>query len=223
MADVIPSSFIGNYAGIGRTILWVLIGLVVFVLIYFVIFSFNNKKKYDYTVRIFRKDANGDIIEQSNEKGGIFIDKKTNFRLFFFKKLKFGMNPDTIPYKIKIVNTFFGQKAIKIVNVMQTGLRNYQYLTPVFGNPKLEFMVNDTDVANAVNAYERNTKQFSNLMMQNIIAVGGMVFVFLTIVIGLYLIFKEGGFNADLIRQLSANAKEISQNMVQAAGVTVVK
>ena len=223
MAEVIPASIITAYSGIGKTIVLILLGLAVFVLIYFLITKMNSKKKFDYTVRIFRKDANGDIIEQPNERGGIFIDKKTNYRLFFLKKLKFGLNPDNIPYKMKIINGFLGQRAIKIVNVMQTGLRNYQYLTPEFGNPSLKFIVNDTDVANAINAYERNIKQFSSTMMQNIIAVGGMVFIFLTIVVGLYLIFKEGGFNGALIKELSANAKVISENMVQAAGVTIVK
>jgi len=178
---------------------------------YFLSFYYRRQKRYKYIVRIFNKDATGQVIQQPDDKGGIFLDKKTQYRLFKLKKNKFGLDPDEIPY---ILNSM----GKKIVYLLQTGLKNYQFLTPALSdNPGLVFNVQDEDVAWAINAWERYRNPYKNQFLEKIMPFIGMAFVFIVVVVALYYMVVKAGFNAELLRELAASSKEISANLAKAS------
>lgn len=184
--------------------------------VYLLIWYINKTKRYSYRVVIYTKDAVGNLIQKKEDRAGIFLDKKTAYRLFKLKKNKFALDPDDIPY-------IMTEKGTKIVYLLQTGLMNYQYLKPqVSANPGLVFNVQDEDVAWAINAYERNKKIFQNNFLQQILPFIGMAFVFLTIVVALYFVFVKAGYNADTLEAIQAAQRAISENLRAAASGTAV-
>ena len=199
---------------------WVAYGIMFAVsmgAIYAAAYWYNRKKRYNYIVRVFNRDATGNVVQQPDDKGGIFLDKKTNYRLFLLRKYKFGLDPDEIPYLI----TSRGQK---IVYLLQSGLKNFQFLKPsVSGNPGLVFNVQDEDVAWAVNAYERHKKAFQQNLLQQIMPILGMAFVFMLIVVSLYFIFKNFGTLGDTANAFNAAAAEFTKAMQMQKLGTVVQ
>lgn len=150
-------------------------------------FAYNRTKRYNYVVRIFNRDAIGNVIQLPDDKAGIFLDKKTQYRLFLLRRNKFGLDPDEIPY-------ILSSKGKKIVYLLQTGLKNYQFMKPDISKaPELIFNVQDEDVAWALNAYERNKKPFGNKFLEQIMPFIGMAFVFTLVVVALFFIFKHIG------------------------------
>jgi len=185
---------------------------------YGIAFWFNKKKRYEWIVRIFNKDATGQVIQQPDDKGGIFLDKKTQYRLFMLRKNKFALDPDDIPYILT-------SKGKKIVYLLQTGLKNFQYMKPeISNNPGLVFNVQDEDVAWAINAWERYKNPYKNKFMEQIMPFLGMAFVFLIVVAALYFMIVKAGFNAELLTQLSESAKDIAASLAKASiGGTIVE
>ncbi len=191
-----------------------IIGLGVIGIGYVIALWWNRNKRYNWIVRIFNKDAIGNVIQQPDDKGGVFMDKKTQYRLFLVKKIKFGLDPDVIPY----ILTSKGQK---IVYLLQTGLKNYQFMKPsISDNPGLTFGVQDEDVAWALNAYERNKKAFENTFLQQIMPIVGMAFVFLLIVVSMYYIFRNFGVLSEVAQSFNEAAKEFAKVQL---GTTVVQ
>lgn len=203
-------------AGIGQ---WIYrIGLMLFLGggLYLIAFYWNKRRRFSWTVRIFNKDATGNIVQEPDDKGGIFLDKKTQYRLFMLKRSKFGLDPDEIPY---ILTT----KGTKVVYLLQTGLKNFQFMKPqVSGNPGIVFNVQDEDVAWAINAWERYKNPYKNQFIEKIMPFIGMAFVFLTVVVALYYIIMKSGFNAELLRELAASSKAIAESLAKASLGTVV-
>lgn len=195
---------------------WVVIGLGAITVAYIGAIFFNNRFRYKYIIRIFSKDANGQIIQLKDDKAGIFLDKKTQYRLFKLKRNKFALDPDNIPYILTV-------KGKMLVYLLQTGLKNYQYLTPqIHSNPGLVFNVEDEDVAWAINAWERYKNPYANTVWSQIAPFIGMAFVFITVVVALYFIFTKAGFNADLLRDLADAAIQLKQGGA-VSGTTVVQ
>lgn len=192
---------------------YLIIGLFLIGVFYILAFWYNRTRRYDWVVRIFNKDANGQVIQQKDDRGGIFLDKRTMYRLFLLRRLKFGLDPDEIPY---ILNW----KGQKMVYLVQTGLKNFQFMKPqISDNPGLVFNVQDEDVAWALNAYERHKKNFQNKFLEQIMPIIGMVLVFMLVIVAMYFIFKNFG-------ELSATAgafKEAADAYARAQlGTTVV-
>ena|SRR3990167_634048 len=189
----------------------ILMGVGAIAVAYALAYLVNRQRKYNWNVRIFDRDASGNVIQQPDDKGGIFIDKKTNFRLFKLKKNKFALDPDEIPY---IIN----HKGKKIVYLIKTGLKNYQYLKPqISSNPGLVFNVQDEDVAWAMNAWTRFKNPFKNRMLEMIMPYIGMAFVFLLIVVSLYFIFKNFGVLSETATAFRDAAAEFAKASVGTA------
>ncbi len=191
-------------------------GLAAFLYYYFRI------KKYNYVVRVYEKDKEGNTIEKDTDKGGIFIDKTTQYRLFVLKKYKVGLTPDKVPYMLKIQ----GNKVFRVVNVLQTGLKNFQYLNKpsIALNPGITFDVQDEDIAWALNAWEKFRLPSKHALLEKLIPHLAIAITGVFVIAIIYVMFKEGGFNADLIRQLADAATKISDNLAKASlGTTVVE
>jgi hypothetical protein len=207
---------------------WAVYGIFIFVFfagVYGLAFWFNRSKRYKYRVRIFNRDSIGNIIQQPDDRGGIFLDKKTNFRLFLLRKNKFGLDPDEIPYLISFRRGLlgFGLKTENIVHILQTGLKNFQFLKPQLSeNPGIVFNVQDEDVAWAINAYERHKKAFQQTLLQQVMPIIGMAFVFMMVVVALYFIFKNFGTLSDTAAALKESAQAFTEAVkIQHLGTVV--
>ena len=107
---------------------------------------------------------------------------------------------------------------------MQSGLKNFQFLKPsVSGNPGIVFNVQEEDVAWAVNAYERHKKAFQQNLLQQIMPIIGMAFVFMLIVVCLYFIFKNFGTLSDTANAFNAAAETFTKAMQMQTLGTVVQ
>lgn len=136
--------------------------------------------RYKYSVVWFGKDNKTGGID----RGGIFIDKKTNNKRFFLKKNNVGLNPDNVPFK------FIGNKMY--VFLYRTGLKNFQYVDlNISPNPGVAITVGEEDVNWAVNAYERQKKLFANTLLMQLLPYMIIAFVSIIILIIFIYFFKE--------------------------------
>ena len=116
------------------------------------------RKYQQFTCRIWEKDGFGQLNE-TIDKAGVFVDKKTHNKRLFLKKHNVGLNPDSIPY--------IPTKKGKIIYLFKTGLKNFSYVKPTLSNPSLSLQVGEEDVNWAVNTYERQKKLFApNTLLQ---------------------------------------------------------
>ncbi len=108
MADIAGlGSFMPKISGtqLLNGLMYFMIAVIIIGLIGFFTWYFMHRKKYSqYRVEIFDKDTNGNVYK-TYDRGGIFLDKKTGYRLFFLEKAKWGGNPNNVPY-IAIVEYF---------------------------------------------------------------------------------------------------------------------
>jgi len=129
-------------------IYWVMIALIMIMAAgiggYF-IFWYMKKKKYgQYIIRILDKDSNGKSYEWG-DRGGVFLNKATGFKLLFLEKAKVGLNPNKIPY---ISRVDAKGKVIKIVTVRRIGVNNYVFVDIDIGE-EVEYTVGEEDLNNA--------------------------------------------------------------------------
>ena len=185
-------------------------------LIVFVIYFFLQKKRYEYVVRVWKKESDNDnnenLMQIGTDKAGVILDKKTNNRLLKFKNLKYDMSCDSIPY-------FYGVGNVKVINILQKGLKEYVFLEKpclLSNSPeKIGHGVQDKDIAFAINEIERAKMFEKKSTLEKLLPFIGMAFVFLTVVVALYFLFVKAGFNADMLKQLVAANTDISQNLLQ--------
>lgn len=145
MAGLDLSSMIPNISAqsLITSVLYGLIGLVLLTgVIAFLVLYFMNKRYSQYEIEIYEKDSMGNIFRKY-DKAGIFLDKRTKFRLLFLKGAKVGMNPNNIPH----VNSIDGKgKVHKIVQLLKTGVRNYRFIKLKIENDNLINTVGEEDL-----------------------------------------------------------------------------
>lgn len=183
-----------------------LIGLIFAMLsIYALVHWFNKRKRYIYTVRVYEKDSLGNVIEKPTDSGGIFLDKKTQYRLFLLKNNKCGLTPDNVPYLLSSTGR-------KVVYILQTGLKSFQYMKPaVSDNPGITFGVQDEDVAWAINAYARHKAAFQTSLLEKVLPFLGMAFVFMTVIVALYYIFD----NMSVLTEVAASFRDTADTLAK--------
>lgn len=197
--------------GLGRGLIFsVIFGSMLGIALYII-----RQRKFDHIVRIFVKDTMGNFIEKRVEKAGFFMDKKTKNRLFLMRKLKVGLKPDKVPF-------ILSESGKRVVYLIQTGLKNYQFLgTPTISdNPGLVFNVQDEDVAWAMNAFDRyKIPNSMNKFMQLLPYIGIAVFGII-IIMGLWIVLDK----FEIIAQVAASMNEASINLAKASlGTTVIQ
>jgi hypothetical protein len=187
--------------------------------LYGCIWYFVNRKRYNFHVVLREMGIDGKPRITGYDRGGIFMDAKTQYRLFKLKKNKVGLSPDNIPYE--------EEPKGKVVNVLRLGLKQFRFLerpsitqnSPI----TLGYGIGDTDVAWGINSIELAKQYEKTSTLQKLLPFIGMAFVFLLVVVAMYYMFVKAGFNADLLKSLAASSEKISTNMASAAsGTTVV-
>lgn len=187
--------------------------------LYGVIWYFVNRKRYNFKVVVRELGIDGKPRIVGYDRGGLFMDNKTQYRLFKLKKNKVGLLPDNIPYE--------EEPKGKVVNVLRLGLKQFRYLerpTLMQNSPiAMGYGIGDADVAWGINSIEYAKQYEKKSLLSQLAPFIGMAFVFLLVVVAMYYLFVKAGFNADLLRNLADSARIISGNMASAAsGTTVV-
>lgn len=171
-------------------------------------------RKYSWIIRVFERDSSGNLVQLADDKGGIFLDRTTNYRLLLLRKHKFGLDPDHIPY---IMNS----RGRRITYLLRTGLKNYQFLKPVVEENKgIKFNVEDEDVAWAVNAYQKYKIPNKNDLLKQILPILGIAVFGIIIVIMIYLILEK----FDVLSDVANALVQATDNMQRVnTGTTVVE
>lgn len=168
------------------------------------------KKKFNqYDCIIWKKDA-FDKVEEIEDKGGVFIDKATNYKRLFLKKSSVSLSADNIPFIRR------GRK--KVIYLEQFGLKNFRFLKPTVVEGNVAIDVGEEDVNWAIVSYERGKKAFSTDRLLQFMPYILLGFVSLVILIMFIYLFKQLG----TIKELFVAAESLTNAIGQARAGTVV-
>ena len=158
------------------------------------------QKRYrEYKCVIWERDGFGQLNETYDD-AGIFVDKKTNNKRFYLKKANVGLNPDNVPYI---------PSKRKIVYLLRTGLKNFQFIKPNVSNPGITLSIGEEDVNWAINAYERQKKLFNQNVLLQYLPFIALAFTSIIILIIFIYFFKD----FDVLKDVALSLKEAAQAM----------
>jgi hypothetical protein len=108
----------------------------------FLLWKWFVKRKYnEYKVIIFEKDATGNVHEYY-DRAGIFVDKKSGFKLLFLEKMKIGLNPNSPPYNIAKDRK---GRLLKTVYLRRVGVSNFRFIKMSLTEEGTLFSVGEED------------------------------------------------------------------------------
>lgn len=194
-----------NTAATLNTVMMVGIGILIIGTMIFLAWYYMKEKKYkQYVIRVLDKDSNGKPYEWG-DKGGVFLDKKTGFRLLFLKKAKVGLNPNKIPYISKLDAK---GRIIKIVTVRRIGVNNYVYVD-INLEGEVKYSVGEEDLNNAHLEMTKIRRSYNKESWLNKLAPYIMFIVTILIVmIILISLFNKMG----VVEEASKNLLTVSEN-----------
>ena len=177
-----------------------------------IVYLYSKYKRYkEYNVVIFERDGFGQLT-QKKDTAGIFVDKKTHNKRLYLRKANVGLSPDNIPY-------LPSGKGGKTVYVMQTGLKNFQYINYDIDDKHIKTSVGEEDVNWAINAYERQKKLFSSSMLMQLMPYIAIAFVSIIILVIFIYFFKEFA----TLKEMAQLLKDMSENVAAAkSGTTII-
>jgi len=156
------------------------------------------KKRYsEYKCVVWERDGFGQLNE-TYDKAGIFVDNKTKNKRFFLKKANVGLNADNVPYI---------PSKRKIVYLLRTGLKNFQFIKPNISNPSINLDVGEEDVNWAINAYDRQKKLFNQNILMQYLPFIALAFTSIIILIIFIYFFKD----FSVLKDVALALKEASQ------------
>jgi len=194
---------------IGVGVIGIIIAVVAVVGIWFII---KNQNKYTTRTNIWYKDPFGKI-RCRKDLGGVFHDKKSDMKLFFLKKARVGLKPDTIPY-VEYDAKFFPKKE---VNLFQHSLKNFAFIKPLVSNPEMVLEVGEADVNWAVYEMRKYQNVFAQNDMKQIMAFVGLIVIVFAILILVYFLVQKFEVLSEV-----ATSLENAANILSVGGTTVV-
>jgi len=198
-------------AGVIKTVIIVMIALMVLAAIgVYLFFYFRNKKYAEFHVVIFEKDSLGNTHEKY-DRAGIFLNKKTNLKLLFLKKLKKGMNPNGIPY---VTSQDKKGRLIKTIYMVKTGVSNYRFCKVTLDEGVLKYSVGEEDVNWAAQDYETVTKTFGTTSFLE--KYGGYILFIITIIIVMVILLSLFG-KFVIMRDVATQLKLTADAMLKVA------
>jgi len=165
------------------------------------------KKYNEYKIVIWEKDGFGQWNENI-DKGGVFVDKKTQNKRLFIKQYKVGLNADNIPY-LPAKGGFMQPR--KIVHLIRTGLKNFHYVRVNPQYPKVTLSVGEEDVNWAINAYERQKKLFQQSLLMQMLPYIALIATGIIIAIIFIYFFKE----LDSLKEFGKYMKETAEILMR--------
>jgi len=208
MAEPITAANLVPKVDAGSLINGISIFLMVFIALAtlgFILWYYLRKKKYNqYTVRILDKDSNGKSYERP-DRAGVFLDKKTGFKLLWLEKEKIGMNPNNIPYISRLDKK---GRIIKIVTLRKIGVNNYVYIDIKVGET-VEISVGEEDLNNATQEMVKIRRTFNKESWLSKLA-PYMMFIITVLITMIILISLFNKFT--VLEEVSKNMKEVTEN-----------
>lgn len=159
MVEASLSGIMPNVSGtqILNGVLWVMVVIVAVSIIGYMVYFYTVKKKYsEFEVTIFEKDSSGTTFE-TYDKAGIFVNKQTNLKLWFMKRLKKGLNPNEVPY---VVAKNKKGKLVKHVYLEKIGVSQYRFLHYKIDSDGIKLKVGEEDVNWAAQDIETIKRQY---------------------------------------------------------------
>jgi hypothetical protein len=213
MSDNFITTMIPNISSVSiiKTVVIIMMILIVLAAIGIWLFIyFKNKKYKEFTVIIFEKDTFGNTHER-HDKAGIFLDKKTNLKLLFLKRLKKGLNPNQIPYVTSVDKK---GRQIKIIYMVKIGVSNYKFCDVKLDNGVMKFTVGEEDVNWAAQDYETITKTFGQQSFLE--KYGGLIaFIVTVIIVSVVLMSLFNKF--EVLGEVAKNLDQTAQAMERVA------
>jgi hypothetical protein len=131
--------------------------IIVIALIGWFLYYYFQKRKYnEFRVIIWEKDSTGNTHE-FYDRGGVFVDKKTGYKLLFLERLKKGLNPNKIPF---VSSKDKKGRLIKTVYLRRTGVSNYVFCHVKLNDEGVAFTVGEEDVNWAAQDIQRVRASF---------------------------------------------------------------
>lgn len=162
------------------------------------LYLFLKRKRWDYKV-IWLDNSDGKT--GGTDKGGVFVDKKTNYKMFFLQKAGVGLNPDNIPWKL-IGNS-------KVVFLLKYGLKNFRFINMDVGR-SITANVGEEDVNWAIIDYEKQKRIFMDSKLMQILPYAALVFVALVILIMIIFVLNKMEYLAEIARYGESSAQAIA-------------
>jgi hypothetical protein len=133
------------------------IGLIILGILGYIAVWFFRKRKYkEYRIVIWEKDSTGNTHE-FYDRGGVFVDKKTGFKLLFLERLKKGLNPNNVPF---VSSKDKKGRLVKTVYLRKIGVSNYVFCHVKISDTGVAFTVGEEDVNWAAQDIERVRRSF---------------------------------------------------------------
>lgn len=199
----------GNLLNIAVMLIVVLVLGGIIVALY--MFYLKRKKYREFKCIIWEINKKGDIVNETYDSGGIFVDKKTNNKRLYIKKANVGLSPDNVPY-------IQGTRGTKVVYLLRTGLKNFRPITPPRIEGSAAFEVGEEDVNWAINAYESQKKTFSSSMLLQYMPYILLGFVCMVIMIIFIYFFK----NFEVLKDVAVAFRDAASVLAQSRAGTVV-
>jgi hypothetical protein len=208
MAGIFDSFNISGMAASTGNIVVIILSIVVPVAIIGGIMWWWTEKKTKYNQFIcvvLHRDGTGNI-HQSYDKAGIFVDKKTNNKLFFMKNNNVGLSPDNVPY-------IPGAGGKKLVYLLQYGLKNFAFINVRIkdNTNEIQLQTSEEDVSWAVNSYERQKKLFTQGLFMQLLPFLVIGFVSIIILVIFVYFFKNFAVLKDLGAALQSTAEALKE------------
>ena len=172
------------------------------------------KKRYgQFQCEIWEFNDEGQLIEVSKDRAGVFYDGNTKSRLLFLEKNKgVALNPDNIP-------VFYRGKE-RVIYLLKTGLKNFHYIRPKVKFDRVSLSVGEEDVNWAESAYERSIKTVTtgDRLTQILPYIIWALVIVGTLILMIKLLQK-----VDVIVDVLQLTKEIAMENAKATGTTVIQ
>ena len=193
-------------------IMWFMIGAVIVGILGLVTWYLVRKKKYGmYRVEVFDKDSNGNVYK-TYDRAGIFLDKRTGYRLLFLEKAKVGMNPNNVPYVSHLDKK---KRIVKTVYLRRIGVNNYVFISvDLLGMPK--FTMGEEDFNNAAQEMSKIRRTYDKKSwLDKFLA--PILFIASILIIMIILLSLFNKFS--VIDDASKNLVEVSKMQLQITGL----
>jgi hypothetical protein len=190
--------------GILNGLMWFLIGALILGTLGFITWYIVKKKKYnEFLVEILDKDSNGNVYK-TYDRAGVFLDKKTGYRLLFLEKAKIGLNPNKIPY---ISHKTKKGKLVKTVYLRRIGVNNYVFIDLKLGET-IKFTIGEEDLNNAAQEMNKIRRTYDKKSwLDKLLA--PMIFIVTIMIVMIIIISLFNKFG--ILETVSTNMLEVTE------------
>lgn len=159
---------------------------------------------------IFYRNGFGQL-DQKVDDAGIFVDSRTKNKRLFLKKANVGLSADKIPY--------IRSSKSSTIYLLQTGLKNFQFINIDIQEPKIAMTVGEEDVNWAINAYDRQKKLFQTNKWMELLPFIAIAFVSIIILVIFIYFFK----NFDVLKDVAIALKDVASELVKTRADTIIE